>query len=104
MKLSPQKTRQLRGIGHQLKPVVLIGDKGLSEGVIAELDRALEDHELIKVSLRVGDRDTRKQVAQELCVQTRSTLVQSIGNVVLVYRGAKKPNPALSNVLRFAAK
>ena len=59
--------KQLRAIGHKLKPVVTISGNGLSEGVMAEVDRALAQHELIKVKLAVGSRDARAEVTDELC-------------------------------------
>ncbi|MDP1755873.1 MAG: YhbY family RNA-binding protein, partial [Pseudohongiella sp.] len=55
---------------------------------------------LIKVKIVVGDRDLRKEVAAEICEQTRSTLVQSIGNIVVLFRAARQPDPKLSNILR----
>lgn len=93
-------TRQLRAIGHKLHPVVTIAGNGLSETVINELERALSQHELIKVKLAVGDRDTRKAVTVSLCEQTQAQLVQSIGNVIVILRRTDKPDPKLSNLIR----
>jgi len=95
-----QDLKQLRAIGHKLKPVVIVSGKGLSEGVIAELDRALTQHELIKIRLAVGDRSTRAALGAELCAATGAQLVQSIGNILLVLRRARKPDPKLSNLMR----
>jgi len=92
--------RQLRAIAHKLKPVVTVAQKGLSETVHKEIDQALSRHELIKVKIVVGDRDLRKEIAMEMCEQTRSELVQSIGNVVVLFRSARLPDPKLSNILR----
>ncbi|MCV6615360.1 MAG: YhbY family RNA-binding protein [Cellvibrionaceae bacterium] len=100
MTLSADRKKQYRNIGHNLKPVVTVAGNGLSETVLEELNRALEDHELIKVKLVVADRDLRKQVIAELCKASRSELVQEIGKVALVFRAAKKPNTKLSNLLR----
>ncbi len=99
-KTSNQDTRQLRAIGHKLKPVVTIAAKGLSEGVLAELDRALNDHELVKIKLAVGSRETRAAVTRELCDRTGAELIQSIGNVILVLRRTATPDPKLSNLIR----
>jgi len=99
-KQAKQDMKQLRAIGHRLKPVVSIGGNGLSEAVIAELDRALEQHELIKVKLAVGTREARTAVSAELCAATGAQLVQSVGNIILVLRRAGKPDPKLSNLLR----
>lgn len=100
MELSNAKKKLYRAIGHSLKPVVMIADKGVTEGVTKELERALNDHELIKVKLNVNDPAIRKELGKELCAAHRAELVQSIGKVVLVFRAAKKPNPKLSNLLR----
>ena len=92
--------KQLRAIGHKLKPVVTVGGNGLSDAVIAEIDRALTQHELIKVKLAVGDRDAKAAVSAELCEKTGAEIVQSIGNIVLIVRRAEKPDPKLSNLIR----
>lgn len=95
-----QDNKQLRAIGHKLKPVVTIAGNGLSDTVLQEIERALADHELIKVKLAVGDRDARNTLAAELCSRTRAELVQSVGNIVLIMRRAKQPDPRLSNLMR----
>lgn len=95
-----QDIKQLRTIGHKLKPVVTIAGNGLTDGVKAELERALTDHELIKVKLAVGGGNARRAVAQEVCTATGAQLVQSIGNMLLIVRRAAKPDPRLSNLIR----
>ncbi|MBT8149098.1 MAG: ribosome assembly RNA-binding protein YhbY [Pseudomonadales bacterium] len=97
MTLSNDKKKHLRQIGHALKPVLTVGDNGLSDNVLSELDRALEDHELIKVKLRSDD---KAALIKQLIAKSGAELVQSIGHVALVYRPAKKPDPKLSNLLR----
>ena len=92
--------KQLRAIGHKLKPVVTISGNGLSDGVMAEVDRALAQHELIKIKLAVGGRDARAEVTDELCSKAGANLIQSIGNVALILRRAEKPDPKLSNLIR----
>ena len=92
--------KQLRSIGHKLKPVVTIAGKGLTENVLAEVNRALADHELIKVRLSVGSRATREEIAQALSTQAKAELVQSIGNVVLLLRRSANPDPRLSNLIK----
>jgi len=99
-KKANQDIKQLRAIGHKLKPVVTVAGKGLTENVLIELDRALTDHELIKVKLAVGSREGRTAMAEQICAQTGATLVQSIGNVVLLLRPAAKPDPKLSNLVK----
>lgn len=86
MPLSDAQLRHLRRLGHDRHPIVLIGQAGLGAGVVAEMDRALADHELVKVRARVGDRDERDRILAELASATRSELVQQIGHVGLYYR------------------
>lgn len=99
-KQTNQDIKQLRAIGHKLKPVVTIAGNGLSQGVYSELERALVDHELIKVKLAAGSRENRAALAQELCDRTGAALVQSIGNVVVILRRSASPDPRLSNLVR----
>ncbi len=99
-KKANQDIKQLRAIGHKLKPVVTIAGKGLSEGVVAELDRALTDHELIKVKLSVGSREARAEVTQQITRQLKAELVQSVGSVILLLRRAPTPDPRLSNLIK----
>ena len=70
--LTNERKKQMRAIGHHLKPVVLVGDQGLSPGLLDELNRALNDHELIKVKVR-AERDTRKVLVDNLCQETGAT-------------------------------
>ncbi|MGI9245376.1 MAG: YhbY family RNA-binding protein, partial [Steroidobacteraceae bacterium] len=84
--LSDAQRKYLRRLGHDLNPVVLIGNNGLGPNLLAEMDRALSDHELVKVRARVGDRELRDQLLDELATTTRSELVQRIGHVALYYR------------------
>ncbi len=97
---TPFDHKQLRAIGHKLKPIVTVGGNGLSETVIAELDRALTQHELIKVKLAVGSREAKAAVSAELCDTMGAELVQGIGNIILVLRRAENPDPRLSNLIR----
>ncbi len=99
-KKTNQDIKQLRAIGHKLNPVVTIAGNGLTENVLAELERALGDHELIKVKLAVGSREARTAVTQEICDRSGAELVQSIGNVVVILRRSANPDPRLSNLIR----
>ncbi len=100
MSLTATQKKQYRTIGHNLNPIVTIAGKGLSAGVQLEVDRALEDHELIKVKFSVGEREVKKALIRELCEQVQAEIVQEIGNIALIYRAAEDPDPKLSNLLR----
>jgi RNA-binding protein len=86
MPLSEKQKKQLRRLAHPLSPIVMLGNAGLTDGVATELDRALTDHELVKVSARIGDRDSRHAALGELARRTQSELVQRIGHVGVYYR------------------
>lgn len=98
MALTAEQKKAMRSIGHNLNPVVTIAGNGLSEGVVEELNRALDDHELIKVKIAVGERDLRAEVISEMVRATRSELVQTIGKVALLLRRNPQANPKLSNL------
>jgi RNA-binding protein len=86
MALTEKQRKHLRRLAHPLSPIVMIGTAGLTDGVAQELERALGDHELVKVSARVGARARRDPLLTELAVRTHSELVQRIGNVGVFYR------------------
>jgi len=88
MTLTEKQLRFLRGKAHALKPVVMLGHKGLTENVIAETVQALRDHELIKVRLRAVDRTQREVWLAQLVSQAACTLVTRIGHVAVLYRPA----------------
>ncbi|SEI88646.1 RNA-binding protein [Allopseudospirillum japonicum] len=102
MSLSNDQKKHFRSIGHQLNPVVLVAEKGLTTGVIAEIERALQDHELIKVRFSISDREQRDALIEQAAQQVNALIVQKIGKVVLYYRKAAKPNAKLSNLTRFS--
>lgn len=85
MPLKASQKKNLRGKAHHLKPLVTVAGKGLSESVVAEIERALNDHELIKVKLR-GDRDQRSAWMQSIAEQCKAELIQSIGQVACFYK------------------
>ena len=84
--LSEAQKKHLRGLGHQLKPVVMIGENGLSDSLLAEFETSLAHHELIKVRIRVGDRRAREAIIRKLCDIGAAQLIQRVGNVALLYR------------------
>lgn len=90
MAITDSQRRQLKGLAHHLKPVVIIGQKGPTEAVINEIDQALEHHELMKVKMAGHDRDARKQIAAHLCEQLAAEAVQIIGNTLILFRQRKK--------------
>ena len=102
MSLKGTQKKELRSLGHSLNPVVSVAENGLSEGVVKEADRALTDHELIKIRFSLDDRDERRELMTTLASKLQAELVQTIGKIGLYYRAARKPNPKLSNLLRFA--
>jgi len=93
--------KQLRSIGHHLKPVVTVAGAGLSENLLLEVNRALDDHELIKVKIAVDDRQSRAELISQLCELQKADLIQSIGKMVLILRKNSRPNPKTSNLIRF---
>ena len=99
-KTANQDIKQLRAIGHTLKPVVTIAGNGPTEGVLSELDRALSDHELIKIKLAVGSRQARAEITRDICDRSGAELIQGIGNVALLLRRSARPDPRLSNLIR----
>ena len=101
MPLTPEQKKQYKSIGHHLKPVLIVADNGLTEGVLAELERALGDHELIKIKLNILDRESRLETINGLCQAGKADLVQVIGKMALIYRKNPKVNKQLSNVHRF---
>lgn len=89
LKLKQSQRRHLRGLGHDIRPIVRTGAAGLTEAVIREVDIGLRDHELIKVKLAGENRDQRRADIERVLEATAAVLVQSIGHTVLLYR----PNP-----------
>jgi RNA-binding protein len=91
MSLSAHQIRYLRRLGHQLKPVVRVGQQGVRESILQALDEALDDHELIKVKI-VAERSERQQMLARLIEHSHAELVQQIGQMgVLFRRNPKKP-------------
>lgn len=85
-RLNGKQVRYLRGLGHHLQPVVMIGREGLSEAVIASVEIALVDHELIKVKLQDGCPVDRHEAARQLAAATVSQIAQVLGKTILLYR------------------
>ena len=87
--LSNAQKRYLRGLAHDLKPVLLVGAKGVTPAVLAELDLALDQHELLKVRVSANDRDEREGWIAELVEGSQASLAGRIGHVAILYRRRK---------------
>jgi RNA-binding protein len=86
----PQR-RQLKGLAHDLRPLIQIGKAGATEGLVEALDKALSDHELVKVRF-LEHKTERKEISRAIAEKTRSQLVGLIGNVAIFYRENKDPS------------
>ena len=89
--LSPAERQKLKGRAHKLEPVVIVGGDGLSAAVVAEIDRSLKSHELIKVRVN-AERRGRDAVLKEICAKTGAQPVQHIGKILVLFR----QNPEVS--------
>ena len=98
--LNTQMKKSLRGVAHHLDPVIAVSERGISDGIVEETERALSDHELIKVKVFSADRSSREEVASALAEATSSIVLQQIGKVAVLYRHNPKANPKLSNIAR----
>ena len=94
MILTKAQEKVLRTLAHGRKPIIWIGQQGLTGNVLAEIETALNHHELIKVKFRVGDREMRDALIVDLCARTGAVTVQRIGNIVALYR-KNKENPKI---------
>jgi RNA-binding protein len=95
MSLTKNQIKSLRGLCHSLKPVIMIGQKGLTSEVLDELEIAINHHELVKIKIAMDDREARKEMIKNICEQSQSESVQVIGKTVCVYRRNEK-NPVIS--------
>ncbi len=86
MALTNQQKKKLKTHAHSLKPVVMLGQSGLSNTVLDEIEQAIEHHELIKVKIAAADRDEKKELIQKIAEQTQSEIVQTIGFMAVFYR------------------
>ncbi|MEN3261455.1 ribosome assembly RNA-binding protein YhbY [Sodalis endosymbiont of Spalangia cameroni] len=88
MNLNNKQKQHLKGLAHALKPVVMLGNNGLTEGVLAEIEQALEHHELIKVKIAAEERETKTLIADAIVRESGASKVQVIGNILVLYRPA----------------
>lgn len=94
MELNSGQIKRLRAEGHRLKlkPVVIIGQKGLTENLHHEIDVALDHHELIKLRIPALDKPGKRELSQLICEQQQAYLVESIGSIIVIYRLNKEIN------------
>ena len=100
--LNSSTRKKYRQIGHHLRPIVTVGNSGITGGVIDEVQRALHDHELIKVKLNIEKKSERAREVKDLSTTLNAHLIQLIGKNALLYK--KNPNPkssSLSNILKY---
>lgn len=90
MNLNKKQIQHLRALAHTLKPVVLLGSNGLTEAVVAEIDFALNHHELIKVKIPTEDRDTKMLIVEAILRETHAAKVQVIGKTLIMYRPSEE--------------
>ncbi|ARF48602.1 MULTISPECIES: ribosome assembly RNA-binding protein YhbY [Pantoea] len=95
MNLSTKQKQHLKSLAHPLKPVVMLGGNGLTEGVLAEIEHALGHHELIKVKVASEDRETRQLIVDAIVRETGAVNVQLIGKTLVLYRPAKESKISL---------
>ena len=93
--LSNNQIRHLKSLAHDLKPVVIIGDKGLTKSVIDEIINSIEIHELIKVKIRVDEREERLKMIENITKKTQSSKVQLVGHIVTLFKRNKDPQIAI---------
>jgi putative YhbY family RNA-binding protein len=98
--LTPAERQLLKGRAHRLDPVVMIGADGLTSAVLAEVERALKAHELIKIRVMGSDGDTRERFLGEICAATGASPVQHIGKILVVYRERPAEAPPASTPVR----
>ena len=95
--LTHSQKRHLKALAHARKPVVIIGDKGLTPAVLSEIQLALDHHELIKIRVNAEDRAAREAMIGEICANAEATLVQRIGHIATLFRrNAEAPRIAWS--------
>lgn len=95
MTLTDKQIRYLKQQAHSLKPVVIVGQSGLSENVINEIDSSLEHHELLKVRINAADKQQRRGMLEEICQVIGAQAVQTVGHVATIYRRKRNGKPQI---------
>lgn len=91
MKLSKKQIQFLKGEAHSLKPVVQLGANGFTEGVLAEIENALEVHELIKIKVPAEDREELQLYVEAIVRESKAEKIQLIGKTLVLYKQNKEP-------------
>ncbi len=94
--MTSARKKQLKAQAHSLKPIIIVGQSGLTESVLTEIDKTLDTHELIKIKIR-AEREDRKQISQQIIDVSQAELIQSIGQIIAVYR--KNPDKKMKMTL-----
>jgi len=94
MKLTNNQKKHLRSLAHDLRPIVMVGQHGLSDAVLAELESTMTKHELLKIKVRASDRDEKQKIVDKILIFSKAALVQVIGSVLVIYRPFDK-NPSI---------
>jgi len=84
--INKEQRKYLRSLAHERKPVIWVGQNGLTDNVLEEINNALDHHELIKIKVGAGEREERELVTANICKQTNADLIQKIGYTVTVFR------------------
>jgi RNA-binding protein len=104
MALSTKDKQHLKGRAHKLKPVVMVGNNGVTEAVTKEVNRALDDHELIKIRVQTEDRELRQQLFEAIRDAAEAELIQKIGSIGVYFRASKKEEVVVKKIIRKPAK
>jgi len=91
MNLNKKQLKHLKAMSHKLKPVVIVGNAGVTDAVLNEIDSSIEHHELIKVRLNAADRKERKTMMDQICRTVHAALVNDIGHIAVFYRPSREP-------------
>lgn len=92
MSLTKPQIKHLVTLAHHLKPVILVGQHGVTDALLNELDIALEHHELVKIRIAGEDRESRNETIRQLCEKSAAEKIQSIGKTLTLFRrNTKKP-------------
>lgn len=93
--LSTKQKQFLKGLAHHLNPVVMLGENGLTEGVLAEIEHAIDHHELIKVKIAGADRETKRLIIDAIVRETKAAEVQTIGHILVLFKPSDKKKISL---------